>query len=163
MEGKDDRSFMRQFSGIIAGFVVLTIALIILARYMQPEFSEDANPSRGVLAEQRIAPVASVRYGEEGAAALANAQAAAPETPAAGEAVVDGAAVYGGLCKTCHDGGVAGAPVPGSEQMVQREAERGIEGMVQNAINGLNAMPPRGGDMSLSDEQMQAAVEFMMQ
>ena len=61
------------------------------------------------------------------------------------------------------DAGVAGAPVPGSEQMAQREAERGIEGLLQNSINGLNAMPPKGGNMSLSDEQMRAAVEFMLQ
>jgi len=163
MDRKQDSAFLRKFAGVIAGFIVLTIALIILARYMQPEFSEEANPSKGILAEQRIAPVGSVRYGEAGAAALAEVQAAVAEAPAASEAVVDGAAVYGGLCKTCHDAGVADAPLPGSEQMTAREAERGIEGMVQNAINGLNAMPPRGGDMSLTDEQVQAAVEFMLQ
>ena len=163
MANKEDSAFVRQFSGVIAGFVVLTIALIFLARYMQPESEVDANPSQGVLAEQRIAPVGSVRYGEEGATALAAAQAATSEAAPAGDVVVNGPEVYGGLCKTCHDAGVAGAPIPGTEQMAARETERGLDGLVQNAINGLNAMPPRGGNPALTDEQIKASVEFMLQ
>jgi len=152
---------MRQFAGVIAGFVVLTIALIFLARFIEPELAYDANPSQGVLAEQRIRAEGSVRYGYEAAAALAEAQAA-PATSNE-EVVVDGSAVYGGLCISCHAAGVAGAPIPGSEQLAAREAERGLDGLVQNAINGLNAMPARGGNPSLTDAQIHAAVEFMLQ
>ena len=77
-------------------------------------------------------------------------------------AIVDGEQVYGGLCKTCHDAGVAGAPLSGSDQMAARLDEKGLETLVYNAINGLNAMPPRGGNPNLTDEQIQAAVEFML-
>jgi len=163
MDRKADSAFARQFAGVIAGFVVLTIALIFLARYMQPESEFDANPSQRILAEQRIAPVAAVRYGDQGRAALAEAQAVSVESVPAGDVVVDGPAVYDGLCKTCHAAGVAGAPIPGSEDMLARNAERGLDGLVQNAINGLNAMPPKGGNPALTDEQIQAAVEFMLQ
>jgi len=163
MDGKADSAFMRQFAGIIAGMVVLTFALIFLARYLQPDPEIDANPSQGVFAEQRIAPVAAVRSGDAGAAALAEAQAAAVPVAPAGDVVVDGAAVYDGLCKTCHAVGVANAPIPGSEPMVAREDEKGLDGLVQSAINGLGAMPPRGGNPALTDAQIQAAVEFMLQ
>ncbi len=163
MDRKADSAFMRQFAGVIAGFVVLTIALIFLARYIQPDSVMDANPSQGVLAEKRITPEASVRYGYEAATALAEAQAAAASPAATEDAVVDGAAVYNGLCVSCHAAAVAGAPIPGSEQFAAREAERGLDGLVQNAINGLNAMPARGGNPSLTDAQIQAAVEFMLQ
>jgi len=163
MNQKEDSAFYRQFSGVIAGFVVLTIALIFLARYMQPETEGDDNPSQGILAEKRITPVASVRYGDEGAAALAEAQSAAADAAPAGDVVVNGAEVYGGLCKTCHDAGVADAPIPGSEALAAREAERGLDGLVQNAINGLNVMPPKGGNPALTDEQIKVAVEFMLQ
>lgn len=162
MDRKTDSAFLRQFSGVIAGFVVLTIALIFLARYIQPEPLEDANPSQRILAEQRITPVGAVRYGEAGAAAVAEAQAAAAEAVPAEDLVVDGAAVYGGLCKTCHDAGVAGAPLTGSEQMAARLSEKGLETLVYNAINGINAMPARGGNPTLTDEQIQAAIEFML-
>jgi cytochrome c len=40
---------------------------------------------------------------------------------------------------------------------------KGLDMLVQNAINGLNAMPPRGGRADLSDEQVQAIVEYMIQ
>jgi cytochrome c5 len=163
MDRKEDNAFYRSFSGVIAGFVVLTIALVFLARYLQPESDVDFNPSQGVLTEQRIAPVGSVRSGEAGAAALAEAQSVAVEAGPVGEVVVNGSEVYGGLCKTCHDAGVAGAPIPGSELMATRLDERGLDGLVQNALNGLNAMPPRGGNPTLTDEQIQAAVEFMLQ
>lgn len=163
MDHNEDRAFLRQFTGVIVGFMVLTVALIFLARFIEPESTEDRNPSRGVLAEQRITPVGTVRYGETGAAELAEAQAAAAPAEPAGEVVVDGESVYGGLCKTCHDAGVADAPLPGSEQMAAREAERGLDGLVQNAINGLNAMPAKGGNPSLTAEQIRAAVEFMLQ
>ena len=163
MSNKEDRAFYRQFSGVIAGFVVLTIALIFLARYIQPESTVDANPSQAALTVQRVMPVGAVRYGDEGAAELAEALVVAAESAPAGDVVVDGAEVYGGLCKTCHDAGIAGAPITGSELMAARATERGLDGLVLNAINGLNAMPARGGNPTLTDEQIQAAVEYMLQ
>lgn len=162
MDQQEDRAFLRQFSGVIAGFMLLTVSLIFLARHMQPEPSADANPSQAALAEQRIAPVAAVRSGEEGAAALAEVQATAAEAAPAGDVVVDGSAVFNGLCKACHEAGVAGAPITGSDQMAARLAEKGLETLVSHAINGFNAMPPRGGNPALTDAQIQAAVEFML-
>jgi cytochrome c5 len=175
MDHQDDRAFLRQFSGVIAGLLALTVALIFLARYIQPEPDANANPSQAILAEQRILPVAGVRSGEAGAAALAEAQAAAlVATPAAAgtavsaagdvaeNVVADGAAVFAGLCKVCHEAGVAGAPIAKSEQMTARLDEKGLDTLVSNALNGLNAMPPRGGNPALTDEQIRAAVEFML-
>ena len=46
--------------------------------------------------------------------------------------------------------------------MAARLEEKGLEMLVYNAINGLNTMPPRGGNPNLTDEQIQAAVEFML-
>lgn len=162
MDQQEDRAFLRQFSGVIAGFMLLTVALIFLARHLQPETSTDANPSQAILAEQRILPVGAVRAGEEGAAALAEVQAAAVATTPAADVVVDGSTVYDGLCKTCHATGVAGAPIAKTDQLATRLTEKGLATLVQNAINGLNAMPPRGGNPALTDEQIQAAVEFML-
>jgi cytochrome c5 len=171
MDHQDDRAFLRQFSGVIAGLLALTVALIFLARYIQPEPDADANPSQAILAEQRIQPVGAVRFGEEGAAALAEAQAAAQAAAiasasapgdAAGNLVIDGEAVYAGLCKTCHEAGLAGAPITASEQFTARLDEKGLDMLVANAINGLNAMPPRGGNPTLTDAQIRAAVEFML-
>ena len=163
MNNKQDSAFVRQFSGVIAAFVVLTIVLIFVARGMQPEVEEDETSGRAVLAEQRLAPVGAVRSGEAGAEALAEAAAAMTALPEPAEVVVDGPSVYNGLCAACHESGAAGAPIRGSADMAARADERGLDGLVQNAINGLNAMPARGGNPALTDEQIRASVEYMLQ
>lgn len=161
MSQSEDNAFIRKFSGIIIGLILLTVALIFLARSLQFEGDADANPSRQILLEERVAPVASVRVGDEGAAQLAETQSAAAPAES-GPADVDGEQVYGGLCKTCHDAGVLGAPIAGSEQMSQRVTEKGLDTVVSNAINGINNMPARGGNPGLTDEQIKAAIEFML-
>ncbi len=163
MSQSENHTFIRQFSGIIIGLLLLTVILIFVARGWQSETDVDANPSQKVLAEQRISPVGRVRTGDEGAAALAEAQAAAAPAPAqSADAEVNGEEVHNGLCMACHAAGVAGAPITGSDQMAQRLSEKGMDTLVANAINGLNVMPPRGGNPGLSDEQIRAAVEFML-
>jgi cytochrome c5 len=161
MDHIEDRKFLRKFSAVIAGFVILTAALIALALSMKSDTDPNANPSQALLTEERVKPVASVRVGEEGAAALAQVQQASAPAAAAGPA--DGEQVYNGLCMSCHGAGVAGAPIRGSEQMAQRLDEKGVDTLVSSVINGLNVMPPRGGNPALTDEEIRAAVEFMIQ
>lgn len=164
MNHKDDSAFIRQFTGVIIAFMVLTVVLIFVARSMHEQSSDDGNPALAALAADRVAPVGAVRSGDEGAAALAEAQSVAAAAAAPAEPVeVNGETVYNGLCMACHTAGVSGAPIPGSELMATRLAERGLDGLVANAINGINAMPARGGNPALTDEQIRAAVEFMAQ
>lgn len=162
MNHKEDRAFVRQFSGVIVAFVVLTIVLIFVARGMQPE-AGNGGERLDARVEQRIAPVGAVRAGEAGAEALAEAQAAIDTGLAAADVVVDGPGVYNGLCAACHETGAADAPIRGSEQFAARFDEKGLDGLVSSAINGLNAMPARGGNPALTDEQIQAAIEYMLQ
>lgn len=163
MGQSDDKTFIRRFSGIILGFIALTVVLIFVARSMQTDSDTDANPSQGLMAEKRISPVSGVHLGEEGAAAVAAAQQASTPAPVESAAAeIDGGQVYNGLCMSCHDAGVAGAPIRGSEQMAERVSEKGLDTVVANAINGINVMPPKGGNPALSDEQIRAAVEFML-
>jgi cytochrome c5 len=61
----------------------------------------------------------------------------------------------------CHGAGVAGAPIPGSDPWQER-ASKGLDQLAYNAINGINAMPAKGGRMDLSDAEVTAAVEFML-
>ena len=164
MDQKGDSAFIRNFSGIIIGLMAFTGVIIVLALSLRGEQTIDANPSQQRFAEERIAPVAGVRKGTDGQAALASAQAETQSAAAPAEAgVVDGSQVYNSVCVACHAAGVAGAPQPGSDLMAQRFAEKGLDGLVSSVINGLNVMPPRGGRPDLSDEQIQASVEFMLQ
>lgn len=165
MNQTDDRAFIRRFSGIIIGLVVVTVVIIVLALSLKVEPDPNANPSKRILAEKRIAPVAAVRIGDEGAVALAEAERASATESVPGDTAgdIDGEQVYNGLCMTCHAASVAGAPKPGSPEMTARLEEKGLETLISNSINGLNVMPPRGGNPALSDDEMRAAVEFMTQ
>ena len=161
MNQSADHTLIRRFGGIVIGLVLLTVVLIFLARSLQLEPDVDANPSKRASAEQRIKPVGSVRAGAQGAAALVEANEATASAQSAA-AEMDGEQIYNQMCVTCHDAGVADAPITGSDQMAQRLIEKGIETLVTNAINGINVMPPRGGSPDLTDEQIRAAVEFML-
>lgn len=161
MHQADDKTFIRRFSGIVLGLVIFTVVIIALAvSFRAPKNPED-NPSQQALAVERIAPVAAVRVGDEGKAALAAAQAQAAAT--AGSAFggsLDGELIYNNVCGACHDLGVADAPVPGGT--MNQRAGKGVDALVSSVIDGLNVMPPRAGRPDLTDEQIHAAVEYML-
>ncbi len=163
MGNQDDKLFMKRFSGIIVGLVIVAVLLIVIASFSDSAPEEDNNPSRIALADERTAPVGAVRTrmppapaAEE--AAPAPAEAAPPETEAA---AIDGAAVFASACQACHMTGAAGAPIPGSDAWAERAA-KGRDMLVSSAINGIGAMPAKGGFAHLSDDEVAAAVEHML-
>lgn len=78
------------------------------------------------------------------------------------KAETDGEAIYNQACMACHMTGAAGAPIKGDSEAWEPRIEKGIDTLYDHSINGFNAMPPKGGNMSLSDEEVQAAVDFMV-
>jgi cytochrome c5 len=99
-----------------------------------------------------------------GSGAPAPAPAAAPATEAApaGAAKADGKGVYDKTCVACHGTGVAGAPKVGDKTAWAPRLAGGVGPLVQSAIKGKGAMPPKGGNAALSDAQIKAAVEHMV-
>ncbi len=107
-------------------------------------------------AEARAAPAQAAAA----PVAMAAAPAAAPAAAAAGKA--DGKEVYDQTCHVCHATGVAGAPKFGDKGAWAPRIAQGLATLHGAAIKGLNAMPPRGGNMALTDAQVQAAVDYMV-
>ena len=109
-----------------------------------------ANPDlAGVSAELRIQPVARVEM-----------QKAAPVSdgkPRSGETV------YNTICKACHEAGVAGAPKTGDKAAWAARIATGAEALLKSATNGKNAMPARGGAADLTDDELKAAVEYLIE
>lgn len=81
--------------------------------------------------------------------------------PAIGDARV-GERVYDQVCVACHLTGVLGAPKVGDKAAWQPRYHEGVEHLVDQAINGVGAMPPRGGKDALSDKEIEAAVVHML-
>jgi cytochrome c5 len=160
VEEQTDKTFIKNFSLVVVALTVFTFSIAFLARYVgfkEPEY----NAGRITKTEENIMPIAGVYTGDAGTAAMQEV-AAETEQAIAFEGSLDAEMIYNSVCSACHAAAVLGAPQPGSAEMAQR-AEPGIDAMMQNALNGLNAMPARGGRPDLSDEQIQAVIEYMLQ
>lgn len=86
--------------------------------------------------------------------------AAATETASAGPR--SGSEVYDAVCLACHTTGAAGAPVIGDAGAWAPRVDQGMETLISHAINGINAMPAKGGCASCPDEEIAAAVEYIV-
>ncbi|MEN8219684.1 MAG: c-type cytochrome [Pseudomonadota bacterium] len=73
-----------------------------------------------------------------------------------------GEQVYNNLCMVCHTPGMFGAPKIGNRSMWASRFARGMDSLINHSINGFNAMPPKGGNATLSDEEVKNAVAFMV-
>ncbi|HET7366410.1 MAG TPA: c-type cytochrome [Burkholderiales bacterium] len=92
--------------------------------------------------------------------AVAAAAPGATAKPAAGAA--NGKQVFDSTCTACHTTGVANAPKLGDKAAWAPRIKQGIDALVQSALKGKGAMPPKGGNASLSDADLRAAIEFMV-
>jgi len=73
-----------------------------------------------------------------------------------------GGKVFNSFCVACHLHGVAGAPKLGNSADWLPRKEKGMPTLLKHAIEGLNAMPPKGMCSNCSDEEIQAAIQFML-
>ena len=71
---------------------------------------------------------------------------------------------YMASCFACHSTGAAGAPKVGAGMSAEWEPrlDKGLDAVVQNAINGINTMPAKGLCFDCTDEDLRAIVEYMI-
>ena len=76
--------------------------------------------------------------------------------------VQSGKAIYTNKCRACHDYGVAGAPRYGNSEVWAGRLTKGLDVLYKNSINGIRAMPARGGCYACSDDDIKAAVDYIL-
>lgn len=74
----------------------------------------------------------------------------------------DGKAVYTQVCRACHATGVANAPVLGDRKAWKSRISAGLPALQESALRGKGGMPPKGGHPGLTDDQVRAAVAYMV-
>ena len=90
-------------------------------------------------------------------------QAAAPAATASAKADASkGKAVYEANCVACHAAGVAGAPKAGDKAAWAPRIKSGMDALYTSSLKGKNAMPPKGGNVSLADADVKAAVDYLV-
>ena len=147
----------------MGGLGVFAILLVILATNLTSEVS-DYKPEEIVL--ENIKPVGQVYIAGQNepeeviAAEVVVADGGASDVAAAEPQ--SGEQVYNSNCMACHGTGAAGAPKTGDAAAWAPRIANGMDKLLSNAINGLNAMPPKGLCMACSDAELQAAVEYIV-
>ena len=81
---------------------------------------------------------------------------------ASGSVLADGQKTYQSSCQACHASGAAGAPKLGDKEAWAPRIALGIDALLASSIKGKNAMPPKGACMACTDEELKAAIEYMV-
>ena len=89
------------------------------------------------------------------------ADAAKAEDKGAAAGGADGKKVYEASCQACHGGAVPGIPHVGKKEDWAPRIKQGKDTLHKHALEGFNAMPAKGGNGSLSDNEVKAAVDYM--
>lgn len=109
-----------------------------------------------------MANAAGAKFTEPAAPAAPRAAANPAQITASAVAKPDGRKVYETTCMACHAAGVANAPKFGDKKAWAPHLAHGVDGLHQSALKGKGAMPPKGGNLTLSDAEVKAAVDYML-
>jgi cytochrome c5 len=144
---------------VLLGFLVPIVAIVLVVQLVVNRPSTDASAMSPQAVAARIQPVGRVAFGEEPAAPVAPKTASGSAAKPAG---ADGKTVYNTTCSACHATGAANAPKLGDKAAWAPRAKKGIAALVTSALAGRGAMPPKGGNASLSEAEIRAAVEYLV-
>ncbi len=148
---------MKHFSIAVTSVMTSVMAILLFSNALAHHNSPES-------LEARVAAVGTLNIGSDGAAAGAATSEA--DSAAAEDGVQDGETVYNTTCAACHASGVAGAPILGAVDDWEERIEQGMDSLVERALLGFTGssgvMPPKGGNVSLSDDAVTAAVQFMV-
>lgn len=104
---------------------------------------------------------------EQAPPAPAAPEAAAPAAEPAAAANEQGKSAYNKTCALCHGVGAAGAPKPGDKADWGPRIAQGTDVLYKHAIEGFTGakgvMPARGGAATLPDDEVKAAVDYMVE
>ena len=163
-----DQQFFDMYSLVIGVLAAVALAILVLAMKMsdltQGVYTRNVEEYQAAV-DERIRPVGQVYLpGDE-----FKADAPTVETPEAPEPVattLSGPQVYNEACLVCHGAGIGGAPILGDAAQWTDRIAQGNDLLVQHAIEGFTGstgfMPPKGGRADLSDEEVGAAVQYMI-
>jgi cytochrome c5 len=148
-----DKTFVTTFTIVLGILGAFTITIWIIAHSVGAHEPDTAEAKARI--EERIKPVGEVITDEKMLLAATPAASAA-----SARAAMSGKEVVAKVCGACHGTGVLNAPKVGDKAEWNKRGN--VATLVASAKQGKNAMPPKGGDPSLSDEELKAAIEEML-
>lgn len=131
--------------GLVAPLIAIVLILFLINSIQREQVDVDSPEAAERAVLKNIAPVAK----------LEALDANAPKVEKSGEEV------FNEVCTSCHTPGALGAPKLNSKGDWAGRLGQGFDKLTANAINGIRAMPPRGGNPDLSDLEIARTVAYM--
>ena len=153
MSEAQDETFSPQNITVLGGLLLLAIILgeVVIGPHGNDEMVAEAVDTREDMA-MRLQPVVSLGEMRSSMTVASAAGDTADKSPDQ---------LYQGACLACHSTGAAGAPKIGDAAAWKARLAKGLDSLVTSAINGIGAMPPRGGSQ-YNDEQVRATIEYIL-
>lgn len=148
-----DKAFIKTFLAVLGFLGAFTVSIWAIAHTIGGH--EPVEGETRARIEERIKPLGQVATDASQLVAM-TAPAAAARAPMSGEEVVTK------VCSACHGAGVLGAPKIGDKAEWAKRKAAGMSALMASSMKGKNQMPARGGDPSLTDDEIKAAVEHML-
>lgn len=145
---QEDKDFMAKFMMVLGIIVLLAVVIFMVSKLLGKVGGgeERSTTMADAMVEERLQPIGSV---------VAGAKQTGPIVRSPEE-------IVNGVCAACHQVGVMGAPKLGDKGDWAPRIAQGMNTLVKHAIEGIRGMPARGGDASLTDEDLRKAVQFMV-
>lgn len=148
---------MKKTSLVLA---VMCMALLSACGKQESKTSETATPA----ASEAAAPAPAAPEAAAPAPAVEEKHAEAEQKHDDENAL--GKKVFGNVCSMCHASGAAGSPKPGDKADWGPRIAQGMDVLYKHALEGFTGkkgqMPARGGSTTLKDDEVKAAVNYMV-
>ena len=153
----NDKQFTTFFLGVMGLLLVIFFIIFFIAQIVSPETKKtDSFTTNSVVS--RIEPVGKLNYSDTETA----------EVKSKGELVKtdlysSGEEVYNAVCQSCHTSGILNSPKYANKADWQNRLSKGKDKLYYNAINGIGAMPAKGGRSDLDDKYIEMGVDYILQ
>lgn len=146
---QEDKDVMSKIVLVIAVLVLLAVVIFLIARLASKVHTAEAdmdNPQVVAAIEARIRPVGQVDAGPV----------------SSGPVVRSGKQIYEGVCSSCHATGLLNSPKFGNKADWAPRIAKGIPTLIKHATEGFNMMPAKGGDATLTPEDIDKVVHYLV-
>ena len=154
MSGTSDKEFYKLFGYITFFIILLAIIITILSKVFASSVTNDSYDAvKEKATEERLLSSEKINLASNPTFKTEVIEVSSTKS---------GKDIYNSVCMSCHMSGAAGEPITGKVDQWSERIAKGNDTLYNNAINGIGGMPAKGGLMSLSDDDVKLAVDYMI-
>ena len=152
----NDKQFMTTFLGVMGVIAIIFFVIFFIAQIIVPSTKVADEFTKNNLVK-RIEPIGQLNYSGEEERETSQAKIVKANLYSNGQEV------YNAVCQSCHTSGILNSPKYGDTAEWQQRMNKGKEKLYTNAINGIGAMPAKGGRPDLSNKMIEMGVDYILE